>query len=372
MHSHVLPIPPCTCTAVSHTVRAARAQYALATRPAAARVGGREVVDGPRRVQRDAVRTLHQAARLGEQVLHGLERTDGYAVLLALRRVRDGDVEHTAHHADEIGTRERQTERRPLGEVVAGEEPTLVGDHLRRRARRDHTNRARQVGAHAHGGRVEAHAGQPIAGTFGHEHVRVADVVVGVDRVERSGRRAGRHDRGLDERRRERDHRATGLAHARPAGEIAARAPAPRTRRRRPRRRARRRRSRLRRHSRAVRSRRPASSPRELEPPGVAHRGAEALAPRWRRRGRRPSRAPARARADGPIAAARPAPACRGCPRVRPTGSTRPRCRERRRAGCSRPSGRPAPAARRPGRGVAARLRAPDGGRTRRSARRSR
>ena len=94
MHSHVLPIPPCTCTAVSHTVRAARAQYALATRPAAQRVAGREVVDRPRRVQRDAERTLHQAVRLGEQVLHGLERTDGNAVLAPLRRVRDGDVEH--------------------------------------------------------------------------------------------------------------------------------------------------------------------------------------------------------------------------------------------------------------------------------------
>src|SRR6185369_10207524 len=35
MHSHVLPIPPCTWIAVSPTVRAARVQYALATRPAA-------------------------------------------------------------------------------------------------------------------------------------------------------------------------------------------------------------------------------------------------------------------------------------------------------------------------------------------------
>ena len=86
MHSHVLPIPPCTCTAVSHTVRAARAQYAFATRPAATRVVGREVVDGPRRVQRDAERALHQAVRLGEQVLHGLERADRHAVLPALRR----------------------------------------------------------------------------------------------------------------------------------------------------------------------------------------------------------------------------------------------------------------------------------------------
>ena len=141
MHSHVLPMPPCTWTAVSHTVRAARAQYALATRPAARASVRREVVDGPRRVQRDAERALHQAACFGEQVLHGLERTDGYAVLAALGRVRDRDVEHAAHHADEVGAREREAERGPRGEVVVGEQPALIGDRRarplrRRRARR--------------------------------------------------------------------------------------------------------------------------------------------------------------------------------------------------------------------------------------------
>ena len=35
MHSHVLPMPPCTWMAVSHTVRALRAAYALATAAAA-------------------------------------------------------------------------------------------------------------------------------------------------------------------------------------------------------------------------------------------------------------------------------------------------------------------------------------------------
>ena len=127
MHSHVLPIPPCTWIAVSHTVRAARAQYALATRPAARASSGGEVVDGPRRVQRDAERALHQAARLGEEVLHRLERTDGHAVLPSLRRVRDGHVEHAAHDPDEVGARERQPERGPSGEVVVGEEPMLIG-----------------------------------------------------------------------------------------------------------------------------------------------------------------------------------------------------------------------------------------------------
>ena len=149
MHSHVLPMPPCTCTAVSHTVRAARAQYALATRPGGERVVGREVVDGPRRVQRDAERALHEAARFGEQVLHGLERTDGHAVLRALGRVRDGDVEHAAHDADEVGAREREAERGPRGEVVVGEEPALVGDRRHRRSRRDAAHGAREIGAAA-------------------------------------------------------------------------------------------------------------------------------------------------------------------------------------------------------------------------------
>ena len=130
----------------SRTRCAARAQYALATRPAERGVG-REVVDGPRRVQRDAERALHEAVRLGEQVLHGLERTDRNAVLPALGRVRDGDVEHAAHHADEVGARERQAERGPLGEIVGGEEPALVGDRLHRRPGRDHANGARQIRA---------------------------------------------------------------------------------------------------------------------------------------------------------------------------------------------------------------------------------
>ena len=35
MHSHVFPMPPCTWMAVSHTSRAAPAQYAFATAAAA-------------------------------------------------------------------------------------------------------------------------------------------------------------------------------------------------------------------------------------------------------------------------------------------------------------------------------------------------
>ena len=141
MHSHVFPMPPCTCTAVSHTVRAARAQYALATRPAARASAGGEVVDGPRRVQRNAERTFHQAPRVGEEVLHGLERTDGNAVLPALGGVRNRDVEHAAHDTDEVGARDREPERGPLGEVVGGDEPTLIVDRVHRRSGRDHANR---------------------------------------------------------------------------------------------------------------------------------------------------------------------------------------------------------------------------------------
>ena len=60
-HSQVLPIPPCTWIAVSHTVRAARAQYALATAPASQRLVRRQRVDRPRRVLRHADRALHAA-----------------------------------------------------------------------------------------------------------------------------------------------------------------------------------------------------------------------------------------------------------------------------------------------------------------------
>ena len=126
---HVRDALPRVADAAVHLHRrlAHRARGAGAVRlgdPAGgARLGGREVVDRPRRVQRDAERTFHQAARFGEQVLHGLERADRNAVLPALGRVRDGHVEHAAHHADEVGAREREAERGPRGEVVVGEEP---------------------------------------------------------------------------------------------------------------------------------------------------------------------------------------------------------------------------------------------------------
>ena len=148
MQSHVLPIPPCTCTAVSQTVRAARAQYALATRPAARASSGASWSTAHDAVERGAERSLHQAARLGEEVLHGLERSDRDAVLPALLRVGDRDVEHAPHEPDQIGARERQAQGRPGVEIGAredaatGREPPSSG-----RAGRDRADRAREIGA---------------------------------------------------------------------------------------------------------------------------------------------------------------------------------------------------------------------------------
>ena len=76
MHSHVLPIPPWTCTAVSQTLACGARAVRLRHPPGGAGLVGPELVDGPRRVQRDAERPLHQAPRLREQVLHRLKRSD--------------------------------------------------------------------------------------------------------------------------------------------------------------------------------------------------------------------------------------------------------------------------------------------------------
>ncbi len=97
MHSQVLPIPPCTWTAVSHTVRAARGAVRLGDATGRERVGGIERVDGPRRVQRRRCASPPQAVGLGEEVLHGLERSDRHAELPALGRVRHREVDDAAH-----------------------------------------------------------------------------------------------------------------------------------------------------------------------------------------------------------------------------------------------------------------------------------
>ena len=128
MQSHVLPIPPCTCTAVSQTVRAARAQYALATRPAARASSGARLStahDACSATLNDpSIRQRASASRC----CTAWNEPIGDAVLPALLRVGDRDVEHAAHDPDEIGARERQAERGPRGEIVAREEPRLVGN----------------------------------------------------------------------------------------------------------------------------------------------------------------------------------------------------------------------------------------------------
>ncbi len=113
MHSQVLPIPPCTWTAVSQTVRAARGAVRLGHPAGGARFVGVEGVDGPRGVEGDAERSLHQAHRFGEQVLHRLEGSDGHAELPAFGGVCDREVEHAPHEPDEVGARERQPEGGP-------------------------------------------------------------------------------------------------------------------------------------------------------------------------------------------------------------------------------------------------------------------
>src|SRR5262245_34073301 len=89
---------------------------------------GRELIHGPRGIQRGAERSFDQAASIGEEMLYGLEGADGDAVLLPLLRVDDRDVEHAAHEPNQIGARERQTEGRPRVEVRAREVPGLVGN----------------------------------------------------------------------------------------------------------------------------------------------------------------------------------------------------------------------------------------------------
>ena len=257
MHSHVLPIPPCTWTAVSHTVRAARAQYAFATRPAASASDGCEVVDRPRRVQRDAERAFHQAARVGEQVLHRLERTDRDAVLLPLRRVRDRDVEHAAHHADEVGAREREAERGPRGEIVVGEQPSLLGDRCTAGTPGETRCTMRgQIGAVIGTARFRFDRHDREAVTLGpRARGRTRHRPVRRHRRPRTARSSAPNPRRRPRRADRARTRRPGLraTRRRPAARDLLRAPDPRTRRRPLLRRARRRRSRPRHRSRAAR-----------------------------------------------------------------------------------------------------------------------
>src|SRR5262245_50574340 len=112
---------------LAHGACGARA-VGLGHPPRGAGLVGRELIHGPRGIQRGAERPLDQAASLREEMLHGLEGPDGDTVLLSLLRVGDRDVEHAAHEPDQIGARERQPQARPSVEIVAREAPGLVGD----------------------------------------------------------------------------------------------------------------------------------------------------------------------------------------------------------------------------------------------------
>src|SRR5262249_59939797 len=106
-----------------------------------------ERVDGPRGVQRNAERPVHETARFGKEVLHGLERADGGAGLPPFPRVVDGDVEAPTHHADEVGAGEGQPESRPRGEVVRREDLASVGYFVCRSSRGDDVDRTREIRA---------------------------------------------------------------------------------------------------------------------------------------------------------------------------------------------------------------------------------
>ena len=93
----------------------------MAAAAAASGVSGRERVDGPGCVQGHAARPLGGDVRVGQQVLHGLERADGVAVLVAVLGVVGGQGDGAAHRADEIGGGEGEAEGGDGGDVVAGE-----------------------------------------------------------------------------------------------------------------------------------------------------------------------------------------------------------------------------------------------------------
>ena len=129
MHSHVLPMPPCTCTAVSHTVRAARAAVRLrarvrrqplraATRASTAHDACSVALCAP---------SMRQCASASRCCTAWNEPT-GTPNCRRSRRVGDRQVEHTSHHAHQIRARECEPERR-----------------TRRRGR--HRSRARPTGA---------------------------------------------------------------------------------------------------------------------------------------------------------------------------------------------------------------------------------
>ena len=283
-----------------------------------ARLGGGEVVDGPRRVQRDAERALHEAVapRRAGAARPGTSRRERRTAVRSAAYAT-GDVEHAAHHADEVGAREREPERGPRREIVVREEVASLADRCATGVPAGIVRTgAGEIGtACGSARRARAKADGPCPRARAR---RRGFRVTGVDRVRRLGRCAGRVIAASVSAGR-RDHRAAGRTRTGAARRGRPRARDPRTARRRPHRRARRRRSRPPRRSRGVR-RLPAASRSSSQP---ASRTAAARRLRaWRRRGRRRSPGRARVRVAGPSAGARPARACPGCPpKVEPSYS---------------------------------------------------
>ena len=238
----------------------------------------------------------------------------GDAVLPPFLRVGDRDVEHAPHEPDQIGARERQTQRRPGVEIGAREAPGLAGNREQRRAGRERADRAREVGAVARA--VALHAREAVAVAVGDQDVR-RDGTAARHRRRRGApcpspgptpprRRSGRARRRPPRRRlgRAPARRARSAARIGPANGTSATA------------------------SPSASAMMAASTPlasgapspvvlAQLEPARVAHGLGEALAPLARRRGRPRSAVRARVPAAERCAAARPVRACPGCPSVR-------------------------------------------------------
>src|SRR5262249_4425701 len=161
--------------------------------PRGAGLVGRELVDGPRRIERGAQRPLDKAASLGEEMLHGLEGPDGDAVLPPLPGVGDRDVEDAAHEPDQIGARERQTQGRPRREIVAREAPGLVGNPDHGDADGKRAQRACEVGTVAR--TVGPGECEPVPVAFGDQDVRRDGTLCGMIHGEGRavGRRTGHH-----------------------------------------------------------------------------------------------------------------------------------------------------------------------------------
>ncbi len=153
MHSHVLPMPPCTWMAVSHTVRALRAAYALATAAAALASAG------------SSASTAHAAYNVAlsapsDSVLASASRCwtawnepIGDAVLAPLAGVVGRQRQRTLHRADEIGRGQGDGERFPGEEVGGGDGSERSAGIVRRSrgGRRDRRDQAGEVDTVARG-----------------------------------------------------------------------------------------------------------------------------------------------------------------------------------------------------------------------------